>query len=128
MPHDVFALQLHHGDSLNAFELVHRIDQPAGNILWQIDLCRITGDDHLAVVAQPSQKHEHLGASGILSFVKDDNAFIKCAPAHEGQRNYFDDVVDHKPFYLLEIHHVVQRIEQGTKIRIDFGLKIAGQK
>ena len=64
----------------------------------------------------------------VLGFVEDDDAVVQRPAAHEGERDHLDHVVDHEPLDLLEVHHVVQGIEQRAKVRVDLGLQIAGQK
>src|SRR5947207_9912128 len=60
MANDVAALQLHDSDPLDPPELRQRIDQAAALFLGQVYLGDVAGDDHLALVAEPGQKHQHL--------------------------------------------------------------------
>src|SRR3954449_565916 len=39
----------------------------------QIDLARIAGDDHPAILTEPSQEHLHLHRGGILGLIQDDD-------------------------------------------------------
>jgi hypothetical protein len=77
---------------------------------------------------EAGQEHQHLGGGGVLGFVENDDAFVERAAAHESERDHLDDVVDHEAFDLLEIHHVVQGVKQGTQIGVDLGLQVAGQE
>ncbi len=109
-------------------QFFHRVDQPASGAFRQIDLAGIAGDDHFRIVAQTRKKHQHLCRRRVLCLVEDDHAVVERSPAHEGQRDHLDHVVDHEPLDLLEIHHVVQGVEQGPQIRVHLGLQIAGEK
>ncbi len=40
----------------------------------------------------------------------------------------FDDIVDHESFDLLELDHIVQRVEKGPQIRVYLRLHVAGKE
>ena len=97
-------------------------------LFGEVDLAGVAGDDHLRIVPEPCQKHQHLARGRVLGLVEDDDAVVERPPAHERQRDHLDHVVDHEPFDLLEVHHVVERVEQRPEVRVDLGLQIARQK
>ena len=128
MPDDIAALQFDHSRSLDAGKFFHRVDQSTANVGGQIHLRGVAGDDHFGVMSQPCQKHEHLRRGRILCLIENDNAVVESSSAHKSERNYFDHVVDHEPFDLLELHHVVQGVEKRAKIRVYLRLHVAGKE
>src|SRR6266851_5240730 len=56
----VFGRELHLGDALDAIEQLCGFGETRSLAVRQVDLGRIAGDDHAAVLAKPRQKHLHL--------------------------------------------------------------------
>ena len=59
-------------DALDAVEQPHRFGEARDLPGRQVDLARIAGDDHAAVLAEPRQEHLHLHRGGVLRLVEDD--------------------------------------------------------
>src|SRR5271170_3332929 len=128
MPDDVGALKLDHRYSAYSSKFFHRVNQPALDVVGQIDLGGVAGDDQPGVMAQPGQKHQHLRSGRVLGFVEDDSTIVEGAPTHESQGNHFDDVVDHESLDLIEVHHVVQGVKKRAKVGVYLGLEVARKK
>jgi len=56
----------------------------------EVDLARIAGDDHAAVLAESREKHLHLHRGRILRLVEDDDRVRQRASAHESERRDLD--------------------------------------
>src|SRR5262245_32945212 len=85
MADNVAALKFDHRNAFDPLEFVHRIDQATIHVAGQVDLGRVTRHDHLAVVAEAGEEHEHLRGGGVLRLVEDDHAVIESSPTHKGQ-------------------------------------------
>jgi hypothetical protein len=62
MPHNVGLVQTNHGDAPDAVQPHQRVGHAVVLRTGKINLAVIAGDDHLAVVAEARQKHQHLRA------------------------------------------------------------------
>src|SRR5665647_1706946 len=93
---------------LKAGEQPYGFGQPRRLPVRQIDLARIAGHDHAAVLAQPGQEHLHLHRGGILRFVENDAGIRQRAAAHEGQRRDLDLAAFQCALDDAGIHQVVQ--------------------
>ena len=122
MTNNVAALQLDQGDAFYAPQPVQSVDEPAALVLRKVDLTGIARNNHLAAVAEASQKHEHLRHGGVLSLVENDDTVVECPAAHEREGNDLNHIIHHESLHLLKIHHVVKRIEQRPQIWIHLGL------
>ena len=94
----------------------------------QIDLARIAGDDHAAVLAEPGQKHLHLHRCGVLRLVEDDRGVRQRAAAHEGERRDLDLAGLQRALDDARIHQVEQRVVDRAQIGIDLLAHVAGQE
>src|SRR5436190_3168224 len=66
-------------DPLDIFQELRRFRE-AGHLSGrQVDLARIAGDDHAAVLAQAGEKHFHLHRRGVLRLVENDHRVGQCA-------------------------------------------------
>ncbi len=116
------------GHARHALQSSSRIDQArvVGDV--EIDLRGVAGDDHFAAVPEAREEHEHLRANGVLRFIEDDDGIIECSATHERERRDLNDVAGQKTLDLIVFHAVVQCVEQGAKVGVDFLLQIAGQE
>ena len=53
-------------------ERVFRFGQTGAHAGLEVHLRAVAGDDHAGILAEPSERHEHLLAGGILRLVEDD--------------------------------------------------------
>ena len=79
-------------------------------------------------MAQSCQKHEHLRRGRILGLVQDYHRIVQGSTTHKSQGYDFDHVIYHKPFHLLEFHHVVKGVKKRAKVRIYLGLEVSRQE
>ena len=93
-----------------------------------VDLGDVAGDDDLRPEADAREEHLHLLGRRVLRLVEDDEAAVQRAPAHEGQRRDLDGSPFEQPLRALGFEHVVERVVQRTKIRVDLGHDVAGQE
>lgn len=115
-------------DALDVAQNFTHLDQAGDPFGRQIHLSNVAGDNHLGMETEPSEKHLHLLRRGVLRFVENDERIVQRAAPHKAERRNFDVApldCARSPFH---IHHVEQRIVQGTEIGIHFGIHIAGQK
>ncbi len=103
------------------------VDQSAGRMRGQIDLRGIARDDDLRSSSHAREKHLHLRDGRVLRLVQDDERVVERPSAHVGQRNDLDQVLIRVPADLVEVHHLAQRVQQRTQVRVDLGLQVAGQ-
>ena len=101
---------------------------PESFVLRQIDLRLVAGDHHLRIHAESREQHLHLHRRRVLRFVDDDERVAERAAAHEGERRDLDDALLERALHALERHHLVERVVQRPKIRIDLRLHVAGKK
>src|SRR5262245_33168203 len=81
------------GDMVDLFDPLEEADRfEQARILArrQIDLGRIAGHDHLALLAQPCERHLELDRGAVLRLVEDDDGVRQGAAAHEGERRDLD--------------------------------------
>src|SRR5882724_12183064 len=83
VPHYVFVGELLDPYAHNVAANFERFHQPALFPNGKINLSDIAGYDRLGIEAQPSQKHFHLLAGGVLRFVQNYKSVIQRASAHE---------------------------------------------
>ena len=114
-------------NTFDAFQNRQRFVQPFGAPAGQVALGGVASDHHLRILAQPGQRHLHLGAGGVLGFVQDHDGARQGAAAHEGQRRHLDHALLAQPRRLFA-QHVEQRVGQGAQIGIDLLVEVAGQK
>ena len=88
----------------------------------------VAGDDRFGIEAQASERHLHLLAGGVLSFIEDDEGIVKGAAAHEGEGRDFDGAFLEEAIELVGLKHVVERVVERAHIGIDFFLKEPGRK
>src|SRR5215211_7721851 len=94
----------------------------------QIDLARIAGHDHAAVLSQPGQEHLHLHRRGVLRLVEDDRGIGEGATAHERQGGDFDLAGLQRALDDARLHQVEQRIVDRSQIGIDLLAHVAGKE
>ena len=122
------AVKAHMADALDAGEQAHRLGQAGGLAGRQVDLARIAGDDHAAVLAQPGEEHLHLHRGGVLRLVEDDHRIGQRAAAHEGERRDLDLAGLQRALDDAGIHQVAQRVVDRAQIGIDLLAHVAGQE
>ena len=94
----------------------------------QVDLGRVAGDDHLALLAEPREEHLELHRRAVLRLIEDDNGMRERAPAHEGERRDLDHAGGEAALDPLRRQHVVKRVVERPQIRIDLLAHVARQK
>ncbi len=128
MAHHVPVRKPHHGDAVDILQRLHRIGQARARSGGQVNLTEVAGHHHARALAQPSQKHLHLLAGGVLGLVEDDEGVVQGAAAHEGQRRHLD-IAAGQPFdHLVAGQHVVERVVERPEIGIDLLADVAGQE
>ena len=95
-------------DALDAVEQLHRLREAGGLARRQVDLARIAGDDHAAVLAEPGEEHLHLHRGGVLRLVEDDGGVRQRAAAHEGERRDLDLAGLQRALDDARVHQVVR--------------------
>ncbi len=60
-------------DAFDAMQEPYRVGEPGGLAGRQIDLARIAGHYHPAVLAEPGEQHFHLHRGGVLRLVENDS-------------------------------------------------------
>src|SRR5258708_3876871 len=128
VPHHVFITEVNKVYAVDARQDAFGLDQTAAFARRQIDLGHVAGDHCFRAKSNSRQKHFHLFAGRVLRFVKDYECIRKRAPAHEGQRRYFDHTLFQQFGHPLVIDQVEQRIVKRPQVRIDFLLQISGKK
>jgi hypothetical protein len=94
----------------------------------EVYLRYVAGYYHFRAVTQPGQDHKHLQRRGVLGLIADYHRFIKRPATHKRERDNLDNVHSHKLSHLAEVHHILERVKQRSKIRVDLRLDIAGEK
>src|SRR5262245_10568022 len=79
-------------------------------------------------MAKTGEKHLHLNRSCVLRLVQDHKGVGERAAAHEGERRNFNKTLLHHLLCSLEFHHVVKRIVEWAKVRVNFFSHITGEK
>src|SRR5262245_9223540 len=106
-------------NSLDVSEESRRFREARGLSGRQIDLARIAGDDHAAVLAESREKHLHLHRGRILRLIEDDDCVRERASAHESERRDLDLAGLQRAFDDARIHQIVERVVDRAQIRID---------
>src|SRR5215813_11440104 len=115
-------------DPLDAVEQTRRLGQPGGLPVGQVDLARVAGHDHAAVLAEPRQKHLHLHRGRVLPFVEDDDRVSERAAAHEGEWRDLEFAGLHRALDDTGIHQVVEGVVDRPQIGIDLLAHVPGQE
>ncbi len=118
----------HLADALDAGEQPHRFGKAGGLAGRQVDLARVAGDDHAAVLAEPGEKHLHLHRGRVLRLVENDHCVGQRATAHEGERRDLDLVRLQGALDDAGVHEIGQRIVDRAQIGIDLLAQVAGQE
>ena len=84
-----------------------------------VDLCRVTGDDHPGPEADTREEHLHLLRCRVLRLVENDEAVVERSPAHERQRGHLDHLPLEEALHRIGVEHVVQRVVQRAEVRVD---------
>ena len=95
--------------------------------LGQVHLGGVSGNDGLAVRAEPCEEHFHLGNSGVLGLVQDDESPLEGATAHVGEGSNLDGArffVTTEFFWRKQFREAVV---DGTQIRGNFFFQVARQ-
>ena len=115
-------------DALDIGEQPRRFGEARDLAGRQVDLARIAGDDHAAVLAEPGQEHLHLHRRGVLRLVEDDDGVGQRAAAHEGERRDLDLAGLQRALDDARVHQVVERVVDRPQIGIDLLAHVAGQE
>src|SRR5436309_12861315 len=70
MTNDVSLIEINERNSLNTGNDVSRFDQSRHFSNRQVDLRNVAGDDGLAAISDPCEKHLHLLGRSVLSFIE----------------------------------------------------------
>src|SRR4051794_1249342 len=125
MANDVGGGEADRRDPFDAFQLVDGIREAGLGRVGQVDLMRVSANDHPAAHPEARQEHLHLQRRGVLRFVEDDERVVQGSAAHKGKRGDLDLAGGDATFDLLGGKHVVERIVERTQIGIDLLLHVA---
>src|SRR6266511_3969491 len=126
---DVARAELDEREAREALEDVADHEEPgAAATLDQVDLGDVARDDDPRTEPEPGQEHLHLLGRGVLCLVEDDERVVERPAPHERERRDLDDATVHEPGDDLGLEHVVQRVVERPKIRVDLGKDVAGQE
>ena len=124
MADDIALVELDHADALDALQDLAGDDE-ATTVAGDVDLCHVAGHDGLRPEAKSCEEHFHLLRRRVLGLVQDDEGLIQSSSPHVCQRRDLDLTSLLRPRETLRRHELVQRVVQGTKVRIDLLLQIA---
>ena len=94
----------------------------------EVNLGRVAGHDHLALVTEPGEEHLHLHAGAVLRLIEDDHGVGERAAAHEGERGDLDRAGGEPALDPFGREHVVKRVVKRPEIWIDLLAHVAGQE
>lgn len=124
---DVLLVEFDDGDALNVSEGTAGFEE-AGNLMsGEVNLGEVAGNHAFRVESEASEEHEHLFGGGILGFVKDDKGLIEGSSAHVGEGCDFDDALGNAAVNVGGVHHVIEGVVEGAKIREDLLVGIPGE-
>src|SRR5712671_1327239 len=81
--HDVAIVEMDERDAVDRADDLHRLDEPRGAPLGQVDLRDIAGDHGFRAEAEARQEHLHLLGRRVLGLVQDDERVVQRPAAHE---------------------------------------------
>jgi hypothetical protein len=110
MTDHVFGGEMDLGNAVHPVQQLDGLREPRRLAVRQVDLGRIAGDDHAAVLAKPGEEHLHLHGGGVLRLVENDNGVGQRAAAHESKRRDFDFAGLQRALDDARIHQVIQRV------------------
>src|SRR5271165_1307925 len=122
VPHDVAFIEVAKANPVNVLQDIDHFQKSAAVRIRQINLRDVAGDDGFRVEPETGHEHLHLLGSGILRLVKNDERIVQGPPAHERDGRDLDDVLLQITVYLVGLEHVVERVVQRPKIRVNFFL------
>lgn len=128
MTDDVLFVEVNKVDAVQVFEDQLGLFQTTLLAARKIDLGLVAGDDGLGTESDAGKEHLHLFAGGVLGLVKDYEGVGQRAAAHKRQRSDLDNPFLKHLGHSLAVDEVKEGVVQGSKVRIDLVLQIAGQK
>src|SRR5215813_5192727 len=126
--HDVAPGESDMGDVVYAGEDADRLEQARILAGREIDLRRVSGDNHLAALAESGEEHLDLHRRAVLRLIKNDHGVRQRAAAHEGERCDFNHASGEAALDPLRRQHVVQRVVERPQIGIDLLAHVAGKE
>src|SRR5258705_7956007 len=104
MTDDVLFSEIHKFDAFHTRQDPLDLHKAAALTAGEIYLSYVAGDHRLGTESNPSQKHLHLFAGGVLSFIQNDESVSQRSSPHKCQRRYLDHPLFQQPGDTLVIH------------------------
>src|SRR5262245_56378764 len=119
VPDNVLVAEADERDAVERAEDVLHLNQARRLLARQVDLGHVARDDDLRAEPEPRQEHLHLLGARVLRLVENDERIVQRATPHERERRHLDDALLHVRGEPVGVEHVVERVEERTKVRID---------
>src|SRR4051794_31684803 len=110
MAHDIFFGEIDELYLIDVGEYALGFDQAAALARRQVNLRHVARNHGLRAEADARQKHLHLLARRVLSFVQDDESIRERPAPHESQWRDFDNAFLQELRHALKVNQVKERV------------------